>query len=116
MCHVPNASNDSVIKIILHMKNLIKLLSVLLSLKSCYFFPLRSVIQNAMKPPNKNYNQAFLQTIKLSRKKLQYHIADTWYALILHLKWTIKTRHFHTAGEMCGSKYANIIFFYGRAK
>jgi hypothetical protein len=53
------------------MENFIKLLSVLLSLKSHYFFPLRFVIQNAMKPPNllKNYNQALLQTITLSRKK-----------------------------------------------
>jgi len=34
------------------MENFIKLLSVLLSLKSCYLFPLRSVIQNAMIPPN----------------------------------------------------------------
>jgi len=71
MCHLPHASHDSDIKIILHMENFIKLLSVLLSLKSHYFSPLRFVIQNAMKPPNllKNYNQALLQTITLSRKK-----------------------------------------------
>ena len=70
-CHIPHVSHDSVMKIILRMENFIKLPSVLLSLKSCYFFPLRSVIQNAMKPPNllKNFNQVLLQTIKLSRKK-----------------------------------------------
>jgi len=55
-------------KIILHMENFIKLPSVLLSLKSCYFFPLRSVIQNAIKPSNL-LQKALLQTIKLSRKK-----------------------------------------------
>jgi hypothetical protein len=84
MCHVPHVTHFSVMKIILHMENFIKLPSVLLSLKSCYFFPLWCKMQWNPQTSYKNYNQALLQTIKLSRKKerkkLQDHIADTWYA------------------------------------